>query len=209
MSMMRTQALPAIWTTNGRMQSSTAAPIRTASFCCARGVGKARHASQARSATRSPSRPCGLQRQHEDEDDEGEDVLVVAAEDAAGEVADVAGAERFDQAEQDAADHRAGEVADAAEHRRRERLQAGQEAHRVLHRAVVGGVHDAGERGQRGADDEGRRDHGVGLDAHQRGDARVLGGGAHRPAEPGAVDEVHQARSASGRSRPGSGSARC
>ena len=31
--MIRTQALPAIWTTNGRMQSSTAAPIRTASFC--------------------------------------------------------------------------------------------------------------------------------------------------------------------------------
>ena len=74
------------------------------------------------------------QRQHEDQHDEGEDVLVVAAQHAAGEVADVAGAELFDQAEQDAADHRAAEIADAAEHRRREGLQAGQEAHRVLRR---------------------------------------------------------------------------
>ena len=73
-------------------------------------------------------------------------------------------------------------------------FRPGQEAHRVLHRAVVGRVHDAGERGERGADDEGRRDHRVGPHAHQRGDARVLGGGPHRPAEPGAVDEVHQAR---------------
>ena len=156
MSMIRTQALPAIWTTNGRTQSSTAAPIRTTSFCCARGVGEARQCSIGDALAEQALRP---QREHEDQDDEGEDVLVVAAEDAAGEVADVAGAERFDQAEQDAADHRAGEVADAAEDRRGERLQAGQEAHRVLHRAVVGGVHHAGERGQRGADDEGRRDH--------------------------------------------------
>ena len=36
----------------------------------------------------------------------------------------------------------------------------------------------------------------VGPHAHQAGDARVLGGRAHRAAELGAVDEVHQARSA-------------
>ena len=41
-----------------------------------------------------------------------------------GEVADVARAERLDEAEQHAAEHRAGDVADAAEHRRGERLQA-------------------------------------------------------------------------------------
>ena len=34
-----------------------------------------------------------------------------------GEVADVARAERLDQAEQQAAQHRAGDVADAAQHR--------------------------------------------------------------------------------------------
>src|SRR5207237_910129 len=51
------------------------------------------------------------QGEDQDQDDEGEDVLVVAAEDAAGELADVAGTERLDHAEQHAADHRAGEVA--------------------------------------------------------------------------------------------------
>src|SRR6188474_264204 len=164
MSMMRTQALPAICTTNGRMQSSTAPMIQAASWL--------------RLASSSISSPYGLrpvppsgseplraagrdscsvrhtlaeqalrpQRQDQDQDDEGEDVLVVAAEHAAGEVADVAGAERLDQAEQDAADHRPGEVADAAEYRRGERLQPRQEAHRVLDRAVIGRVHHPGER---------------------------------------------------------------
>src|SRR5438034_373505 len=54
--------------------------------------------------------------QHRDQHQEREHVLVVAAEDAAGEVADVARAERLDQAEQHAAEHRAAEVADAAQH---------------------------------------------------------------------------------------------
>ena len=59
--MMRTQALPAIWTTNGRMQSSTAAPIKTTSFCWRVASEKrVTGAPHARSATRSPSRPCGL-----------------------------------------------------------------------------------------------------------------------------------------------------
>ena len=57
--MIRTQALPAIWTTNGRTQSRTAAPIRTASFCW-RVASEKRVIAQARSATRSPSSPCGL-----------------------------------------------------------------------------------------------------------------------------------------------------
>ena len=136
---------------------------------------------QARSATRSPSRPLRTQRQHEDQHDEGEDVLVVGAQDAARQVADVACAERLDHAQQHAAEHGAREVADAAEHGRREGLQAGLEAHRVLHRAVVRGPHHAGQRGERRTDHEGRRDHRIGLDAHQAGDARVLGGGPHRP----------------------------
>src|SRR6476659_6493732 len=160
MSMMRTQALPAICTTNGRANRRIAPMIQAASWLrLARSIMGAPYGL--RPVPPSGSEPlrtaergsCAVgdafaqqalrpERQHQDEDDEGEDVLVVAAEDAAGEIADVAGAERFDQAEQDAADHRAGEVADAAEDRRRERLQAGQEAHRVLHRAVVGGVHD-------------------------------------------------------------------
>jgi hypothetical protein len=51
---------------------------------------------------------------------------------------------RLDQAQQNGADHRAGQVADAAKHRRRKGLQARQKAHGVLHGAVVGGVHHAG-----------------------------------------------------------------
>src|SRR5438477_7457829 len=47
-------------------------------------------------------------------------------------VADIARAERFDDAEQDASEHRAGEVADAAEHRRCKSLEAEQEAHVVV-----------------------------------------------------------------------------
>jgi hypothetical protein len=39
--------------------------------------------------------PLRTQREHEDQNDESEDVLVVAAEDTAGEVADIAGAERL------------------------------------------------------------------------------------------------------------------
>jgi hypothetical protein len=39
----------------------------------------------------------------DDQHDEGENILIVAAEEAAGQIADIAGAERLDQAEQDAA----------------------------------------------------------------------------------------------------------
>ena len=65
-----------------------------------------------------------------------------------GEVADVAGAERLDDAEQQAAQHRAREVADAAQHRRRKRLEAEDEAHLVVRDAVVAADHHAGHRAQ-------------------------------------------------------------
>src|SRR3954465_5337018 len=78
----------------------------------------------------------GPEHQHQDQHDEGEYVLIVRAKknevaaalaigDAlgqrlggaeVGEIADVAGAERLDDAEQHAAEHRARDVADAAEH---------------------------------------------------------------------------------------------
>ncbi len=102
------------------------------------------------------------QGQDDDQHDEGEDVGVVAAEHAARQRADVARADGLDQAEQDAADHGAGQVPDAAEHRRREGLEARQEAHGVLRRAVVRRIHDAGDGRQDGADDEGGRNHHVG-----------------------------------------------
>src|SRR5262245_50295099 len=107
-SMMRTQKLPAYCATAGSTNSSTAAPTNTSSLFLTRLSGTIGHpfAEQA-------LRPHG---QHEDQHDEGEDVLVVAAEHAAGQLADVAGAERLDQAEQHTAHHRARQVADAAEH---------------------------------------------------------------------------------------------
>jgi hypothetical protein len=110
-----------------------------------------------------------------------------------GEVADVAGAQRFDDAEQQAAQHRAPEIADAAQHCCRKRLQSEQEAHLVLRDAIVGADHHPGHGTQAGADDEGERDHGVDVDAHQAGDLLVLRGCAHRDAELGAVDESEQA----------------
>src|SRR3982750_296916 len=107
MSMMRTHALPAIWTRNGSTHSATPAIRKTTSFCwrvaSAKRVMLASSGAIRHALAEQPLRP---ERQHEDEDDEGEDVLVVAAQDAAGEGADVAGAERFDETEQDATDHR-------------------------------------------------------------------------------------------------------
>src|SRR5512139_2251186 len=96
-SRMRTQKLPAYCATAGSTSNSTAAPMKTNSLLRTRLSRTVGHpfAEQA-------LRPHG---EHEDQHDEGEDVLVVAAEHATGELADVAGAERLDQAEQHAADH--------------------------------------------------------------------------------------------------------
>ena len=116
----------------------------------------------------------------------------MAAQHTARERADVARADGFDQPQQDAANNRPGQVANAAEHRCREGLQTRQKTHGVLHGAVIGGVHDAGNGGKHRADDEGGRNHHVGLDAHQAGDTRVLGRSAHRTAELGVIHQVHQ-----------------
>src|SRR5882672_1353259 len=128
--MMRTQKLPAYCASAGSTSSTRAVNRKTPSLFFMVSLSAIGHA-----LTEQALRSYG---EHEDQHDEGEDVLVVAAQHAAGQAADVAGAERLDQAEQDTADHRAGEVADAAEHRSSESLQPGQKPHRVLHRAVVG-----------------------------------------------------------------------
>src|SRR3990167_4210311 len=111
-SMMRTQALPNCCATSGVTSRKIPARMKTTSLFFSmmvlRGSGAIRHAL-AEQALRA-------QREHEDQHEEGEDVLVVAAEHAAGERADVAGAERLDQPEHHAAQHRARQVADAAEH---------------------------------------------------------------------------------------------
>src|SRR5471032_2139874 len=81
------------------------------------GLGAVRH-----TFAHDAGRPHG---EHDDQHDEGEDVLVVTAEEAAGEVADVAGAQALDNAEHDAAYHGAVNVADAAQHGRREAFKPG------------------------------------------------------------------------------------
>src|SRR5574337_336724 len=121
LSTMRTQASPAFCSTSGSRNKATPAAQKAAicrvrfmvSPCDSRsGTVRDTLAEQARRA----------QREHADQHDERKDVDIVAAQDAAGELSDVAGAERLDQPEHDAADHRAGQVADAAEHRGGERL---------------------------------------------------------------------------------------
>src|SRR3569623_2046614 len=69
----------------------------------------------------------GAEHQHRDQHEECEHVLVIAAEEAAGQVADVARAEGLDQPQQQAAEHRAAQIAAAPQHRRRDGLAAEQE----------------------------------------------------------------------------------
>src|ERR1700710_1147471 len=98
MSMMRTQALPKYCAISGSTIRPMPAATKTASLLAL--VFMRGSSSPVSHALAEQSlRP---QRQHQDQHDEGEDVLVVAAEHAAGDVADVAGTERFDQAQQHA-----------------------------------------------------------------------------------------------------------
>src|SRR3569832_251289 len=84
----------------------------------------------------------GTEHQHRDQYEECEHVLVVAAEEAAGQVADVTRAEGLDQPQQQAAQHRPAQIADAPQHRRRESLEAEQEAHVVVRQTVIRADHD-------------------------------------------------------------------
>ena len=105
---------------------------------------------------------------------EGRHVLVLDRE--------IAGPERLDQADHQAAQHGARDRADAAQHRRGERLDAGEEADEEVDHAVVERGHQAGDRGQRRAHDEGQRDRAVDVDAAQR---RPSSGPARRRAARG------------------------
>lgn len=117
----------------------------------------------------------------------------MGAEEAPGDVADVAGPQGFDETQEDAADHGPGQVADAAQHRGGEGLETENEAHVVVGDGVVGTDHEPGHGGQGRADDEGEGDDVVHIHPHQLGDGRILGGGAHGAAQAGAVDEQQQA----------------
>src|SRR5438132_6991850 len=140
MSMMRTQALPNCCAISGTMSSAAAAKRKPTTRLSLKLIMVVASSSRpvGHALAEQALRPEG---EHEDQHDEREDVLVMAAQHAAGDHADVAGAQRFDEPEQHAAHHRTRQVADAPEHRRGEGLEAGEEAHGVLHRPVVGRVH--------------------------------------------------------------------
>ena len=67
---------------------------------------------------------------------------------------------------------------------------------------LVERVDQAGGAGHQAAEQEGQRDRGVDVDAHQPRGLRVLGGRAHRLAEPAARDERGRAANTSGMVTP-------
>jgi hypothetical protein len=98
--------------------------------------------------------------QHGDQDNESKHVLVLTG--------DVSGAEDFHHADDQSAQHGAGDIADAAQHGGGKGLDAGQKTHVVAHRAVVEPHHDAGGGGQPRADGKGQGDDPVAADGDQR-----------------------------------------
>src|SRR5712691_1173574 len=135
---------------------------------------------------RSAENAGGQEDQDHDEDRKRRNVLVLDGK--------IGGPEGLDQADEEAAEHGARQRADAAKDRGGERLDAGDEADEEIDHAVIEQVHDAGDRGERGADHEGERDGAVGIDAQQRRHFQVLLAGAHVAAEPRAGDEPGEDR---------------
>src|SRR5688572_33408186 len=86
----------------------------------------------------------GPEDQEEDQHREREDVLVLRAERAAGEQRQVGRGERLEQAEDEPADHRAGNVSDAAEHGGGEGLQSRNESRVRIDETVLHAEEHAG-----------------------------------------------------------------
>ena len=99
----------------------------------------------------------------------------------------------LDQADQERAEHGAGQVADPAEHGRGERDQAEGEALVVADVGLGERVDEAGGAGERAGEQERERDRPVDVDPHDRARVHVLGGRAHRLPLLGLLDEVDEA----------------
>ena len=82
----------------------------------------------------------GAENQNQDQNAEGQNILVVAGE--------IAGGEALGQAQYKAAHHGPGDGADAAEHRRGKGLESGEEADAEVDLAHVRGDQHAAQRGQ-------------------------------------------------------------
>src|SRR6266568_5028932 len=121
-----------------------------------------------------PEQAAWPEQQYPDEDHE---------RDGVAEVREPAPAdEGLDDPDRQPAYHRPRHVADAAEHRGDEGLEAGHDPHQRIDLRIREAEEDAGDGGERGADDERRRDHAVDGDAHQRRDLEVVRHRAHGPA---------------------------
>src|SRR3954469_24003845 len=107
LSAMRTQKLPAACSSSGRMASASAPSTQTTVLFCLLIMAWAPSGAVRDALAEQAGGP---QRQHHDQDDEREDVRVVAAQHAASQRARVAGADGFDQPQENASDHSAGQV---------------------------------------------------------------------------------------------------
>src|SRR5579883_1927465 len=127
--------------------------------------------------------------QHEDEDREGGHVLVFHGE--------IAGPHRFDQADEEAAQHRPRQRADAAEHRGGERLDAREEADEEIDHAVIEEEHQPCDGLERASHDEGDGDGAVHVDSDEGRHPEILLAGAlgapHRGPRDDCGEEGHEA----------------
>src|SRR3990170_298972 len=104
-----------------------------------------------------------------------------------------AGTHALQHAQGDTPDARPQDVADAPKDRGGEGLDARDESHEVVHLVEHEHEQDPGRPGQEPADGEGRDDHPVDVDAHERGDLLVLADRTHSPARLGSFDEEVEA----------------
>ena len=106
--------------------------------------------------------------------------------------AQIAARQRFEHAEQEAADDGTGDAGDAAEQCRGEPLDAQGNAHGRPDRLVVEADQHATDAADQPGNGEGQAAHQGDVDAHLLGGLRVHGRGPHCPADPGAVQEERQ-----------------
>src|SRR5450759_2876629 len=129
---MRTHAVPAAASANGRPMSAMATSATPSHFAC----GFEKIFIQRLASCPSSPVPNALaeesgrtQYEYGDQHQEGKHVLVIATENVVGQITDIACGEGFDDAEEDAAQHRSRKVADTAQHGGRDRFQAGRRTH--------------------------------------------------------------------------------
>ena len=128
-----------------RDQCLKARPLAPSAIKMPRGglLGSLSRSTRGRSLTPSrlpagPKCPGRQENEHDDEDREGGDILVLDRE--------IGRPHRLDETDEDAAEHRAGQRADAAENGRGERLHAGEEADEEIDHAVIEQKHQPGDR---------------------------------------------------------------